>query len=58
MKLEGQAAYLLGKAVALLEDMYIGMRDPNIKLDYKHKMLLFGQEVNEYLNRAFGEENK
>lgn len=51
----GQSAFLLGKAVALVEDIYISMRDPLVKNDYGHKMLLLKQDVNEFIKAAFKE---
>lgn len=55
MKLERHASFLLGKALALIEDGYIEMKDPLAKNDFGHKLLLLKQDINDFLKEAHKE---
>lgn len=59
MKLNNQACFLLGKSMALIEDLFISIKgDPLIKNDLSHKIMLLRQDVDLFLIKAFNEENK
>ena len=52
-----QASYLLGKAMALIEDLYICYKDPLIKNDYSHKIMLLKQDIELFVYKDLTEDN-
>lgn len=43
--------YLLGKAMALIEDLYLALKDPTQKIDYSHKIKLLEQDIEKVINQ-------
>lgn len=46
---KNECVFIMGKAMALIEDLYISMKDPLLKNDYSHKISLLKQDMDEMI---------